>query len=172
MGRKNRVDLGSDAEPDTPKKPRLASSDALDSRNPWTGHSYSARYHSILETRRKLPVYLFKDQLIQAVKDNQIVVVQGETGSGKTTQIPQFLVDAGFVVPELNCVACTQPRRVAATSIASRVAEEMDVELGETVGYTIRSKMSAILRRPYSNLSRTECCCVRPCRIRFWHDIR
>jgi pre-mRNA-splicing factor ATP-dependent RNA helicase DHX15/PRP43 len=57
---------------------------------------------------------------------------------GKTTQIPQFLVDADFCVPGQTCIACTQPRRVAATSIAQRVAEEMDVQLGVEVGYTIR----------------------------------
>jgi pre-mRNA-splicing factor ATP-dependent RNA helicase DHX15/PRP43 len=57
---------------------------------------------------------------------------------GKTTQIPQFLVDANFCVPGQTCIACTQPRRVAATSIAQRVAEEMDVQLGVEVGYTIR----------------------------------
>ena len=59
-------------------------------------------------------------------------------GSGKTTQIPQFLVDAGYTTQGQTALACTQPRRVAATSIAARVAEEMDVELGQQVGYTIR----------------------------------
>lgn len=67
-----------------------------------------------------------------------MVVVEGETGSGKTTQIPQFLVECGYAKPGVNCVGCTQPRRVAATSIAGRVAEEMDVTLGGIVGYTIR----------------------------------
>lgn len=66
-----------------------------------------------------------------------MIVVEGETGSGKTTQIPQFLVDAGYT-REGHCVACTQPRRVAAMSIAKRVSEEMDVTMGEEVGYTIR----------------------------------
>lgn len=66
------------------------------------------------------------------------MVVEGETGSGKTTQIPQFLVEVGYASPGESCVGCTQPRRVAATSIAARVAEEMDVTLGGTVGYTIR----------------------------------
>ena len=56
----------------------------------------------------------------------------------KTTQIPQFLLEAGLAKPGRTCIACTQPRRVAATSIAARVAEEMDVELGSQVGYTIR----------------------------------
>uniref|UniRef100_A0A7S4W551 RNA helicase n=1 Tax=Ditylum brightwellii TaxID=49249 RepID=A0A7S4W551_9STRA len=106
--------------------------------NPWTGRIYSKKYQDILKTRLKLPVYQFKDKLIEAVTKNQIVVVEGETGSGKTTQIPQFLLEAGLASPGTNCVACTQPRRVAATSIAARVADEMDVELGSTVGYTIR----------------------------------
>ncbi|KAI2498633.1 hypothetical protein MHU86_15867 [Fragilaria crotonensis] len=104
--------------------------------NPWTNRPYSSRYYSILEKRLQLPVYQFKDQLLDAVRENQIVVVEGETGSGKTTQIPQFLVD--YATQGKTLVACTQPRRVAATSIAQRVSEEMDVELGAQVGYTIR----------------------------------
>lgn len=125
---KRKLDLG-DIQPARKKE---------EIRNKWTGQIYSGRYYSILQTRRKLPVYQFKDRLIDAVKNNQIVIVEGETGSGKTTQIPQFILDAGFVEPGFTCVACTQPRRVAATSIAARVAEEMDVKLGEEVGYTIR----------------------------------
>lgn len=58
--------------------------------------------------------------------------------TGKTTQIPQFLVEAGYAEQGYTTVACTQPRRVAATSIATRVADEMDCELGAEVGYTIR----------------------------------
>lgn len=61
----------------------------------------------------------------------------GETGSGKTTQVPQFVVEAGYTTPQRLC-ACTQPRRVAAMSVSRRVADEMDVSLGEEVGYTIR----------------------------------
>ena len=114
------------------------SSSSDSSINKWTGLPYSSKYYSILSTRQKLPVYQFKDELIDAVQKNQFVVVEGETGSGKTTQIPQFLVDANFCTPGQTCIACTQPRRVAATSIAQRVAEEMDVALGMEVGYTIR----------------------------------
>ena len=106
--------------------------------NPWTGRTYSQKYQSILQTRLQLPVYQFQSKLLEAVQSNQCVVVEGETGSGKTTQIPQFLVEVGYATPTKNCVGCTQPRRVAATSIAQRVADEMDVTLGETVGYTIR----------------------------------
>ena len=97
--------------------------------NSWTGLPYSQKYYDILDKRVKLPVYQFKDDLIAKVMEHQSVVVEGETGSGKTTQIPQFLLEAGLATQGKTCVACTQPRRVAATSIAQRVADEMDVEL-------------------------------------------
>jgi pre-mRNA-splicing factor ATP-dependent RNA helicase DHX15/PRP43 len=136
MSRKQRIDLGeSSREASTNKRSKCETPNNI---NPWTGAPYSARYLSILETRQTLPVYLFRDNLVEAVKNNQIVVVEGQTGSGKTTQIPQFILEAGFVTPGETSIACTQPRRVAATSIAQRVAEEMDVELGQEVGYTIR----------------------------------
>ena len=141
--RKRRLDVGdtTSALKRTKEIPQTDGTAPDDDINPWTGIPYSDRYKSILETRLKLPVYQFKDKLLKAVEDNQIVVVEGETGSGKTTQIPQFLVHALHCTnPDKNAgeVACTQPRRVAATSIAARVADEMDVELGKEVGYTIR----------------------------------
>ena len=105
--------------------------------NPFNGKPYSRRYHDILRGRKELPVYGFLERLLDAVKNNQTVVVEGETGSGKTTQIPQFLVK-DYARRGSKCVACTQPRRVAAMSIAQRVADEMDVQLGEEVGYSIR----------------------------------
>eukprot|EP00967_Tisochrysis_lutea_P113549 scaffold180336_cov26-Tisochrysis_lutea.AAC.3 len=66
------------------------------------------------------------------IKKNQTMVLVGETGSGKTTQIPAFCVEAGLTKGR-RMVACTQPRRVAAMSVSKRVSEEMDVELGEEV---------------------------------------
>jgi len=104
--------------------------------NPITKRPFSARYHQILAKRRDLPVHGFLDRLLDAVKGHQTVVVEGETGSGKTTQIPQYLV--ADYAKQGKCVACTQPRRVAAMSIAQRVADEMDVDLGGAVGYSIR----------------------------------
>ncbi|KAL2005303.1 hypothetical protein VTN00DRAFT_2513 [Thermoascus crustaceus] len=92
---------------------------------------------SIEETRKSLPIYQFRDQLIQAVQDHQILIIVGETGSGKTTQIPQYLHEAGYTKNGMK-IGCTQPRRVAAMSVASRVAEEMGVKLGNEVGYSIR----------------------------------
>ena len=112
-----------------------ASDDGADGVNPWTGKPLTRRYYDILLKRKQLPVYEFKDALIKAVEENQVVIVEGETGSGKTTQIPQFLLP---LLAKKGQIACTQPRRVAAMSIAKRVSEELDVELGDEVGYTIR----------------------------------
>ncbi|XP_067620340.1 pre-mRNA-splicing factor ATP-dependent RNA helicase DHX16 [Eurosta solidaginis] len=92
---------------------------------------------TIAETQISLPVYPFKEDLIAAVKQHQILIIEGETGSGKTTQIPQYLVEAGFTKDKKK-IGCTQPRRVAAMSVAARVAEEMGVKLGNEVGYSIR----------------------------------
>lgn len=103
--------------------------------NPYTGEPFSNAYHEILQTRKTLPVWEQREHIIKQVRENQVLVLVGETGSGKTTQVPQFLLD---VVEEGLQVGCTQPRRVAAMSVARRVSEEMDVRLGGTVGYNIR----------------------------------
>ncbi|XP_047946545.1 pre-mRNA-splicing factor ATP-dependent RNA helicase DEAH1-like [Salvia hispanica] len=90
-----------------------------------------------LESERKsLPIYAYKEQLMKAVHDHQVLVIVGETGSGKTTQIPQFLDEAGYT--RRGMIGCTQPRRVAAMSVAARVAREKGVKLGHEVGYSIR----------------------------------
>ena len=70
---------------------------------------------------------------VKAVHDNQILIVIGETGSGKTTQITQYLAEAGYVTK--GKIGCTQPRRVAAMSVAKRVAEEFGCRLGQEVGF-------------------------------------
>ena len=91
---------------------------------------------SIKEQRESLPVFAFREQLIKAIRENQIMIVVGETGSGKTTQLTQYLAEAGFTNDGM--VGCTQPRRVAAVSVAKRVSEEVGCQLGQEVGYTIR----------------------------------
>jgi len=104
-------------------------------KNPLTGNEYSKRFFEILRTRQKLPCYEARDDILKLVKSSQSCVVIGETGSGKTTQVPQFLLADGLAT---GAIAVTQPRRVAAMSVAARVAQEMDVELGAECGYLIR----------------------------------
>lgn len=91
---------------------------------------------SMKEQRETLPVFAFRSQLLKAVEDNQILIVVGETGSGKTTQLTQYLAEGGFA--NNGVIGCTQPRRVAAMSVAKRVAEEVGCKLGEEVGYYVR----------------------------------
>ncbi|QHN84221.1 pre-mRNA-splicing factor ATP-dependent RNA helicase [Arachis hypogaea] len=95
-----------------------------------------AKSKSIAEQRQYLPIFSVRDDLLQVIRENQIVVVVGETGSGKTTQLTQYLHEDGYTIKGI--VGCTQPRRVAAMSVAKRVSEEMETELGEKVGYAIR----------------------------------
>jgi pre-mRNA-splicing factor ATP-dependent RNA helicase DHX16 len=92
---------------------------------------------TIQEVRKSLPIYQYRDDLLQAINDYQVLVIVGETGSGKTTQLPQYLYEAGYTKGGKK-IGCTQPRRVAAMSVAARVAEEMGVKLGYEVGYSIR----------------------------------
>ena len=86
---------------------------------------------SLLEQRQSLPIYKLKDELIQAIHDNQLLIVIGETGSGKTTQITQYLAEFGYTTR--GRIGCTQPRRVAAMSVAKRVSEEFGCRMGQEV---------------------------------------
>ncbi|KAJ2430756.1 DEAH-box ATP-dependent RNA helicase prp43, partial [Coemansia sp. RSA 2440] len=106
--------------------------------NGLTGRPFSAKYKQILEKRRELPVNKQRQKFLDLVQANQFVVLVGETGSGKTTQIPQYMVMDMLPQTEGKMIACTQPRRVAAMSVAQRVSEELDVKLGQEVGYSIR----------------------------------
>ncbi|KAK2147071.1 hypothetical protein LSH36_571g01054 [Paralvinella palmiformis] len=106
--------------------------------NPFTGMPYTPRYHTLLSKRINLPVWEYKEKFIDTMNKNQTLVLVGETGSGKTTQIPQWCLEWVRARYAKKGVACTQPRRVAAMSVAARVAEEMDVGLGQEVGYSIR----------------------------------
>ncbi|KAI9797997.1 MAG: hypothetical protein M1825_005660 [Sarcosagium campestre] len=91
---------------------------------------------TIKQQRETLPVFKFRSQIIEAVRANQLLIVVGDTGSGKTTQLTQYFAEAGFA--DNGIIGCTQPRRVAAMSVAKRVAEEVGCRLGAEVGYTIR----------------------------------
>ncbi|KAH1217918.1 putative pre-mRNA-splicing factor ATP-dependent RNA helicase DEAH9 [Glycine max] len=94
-------------------------------------------YASIDKQRQRLPVFKYRTAILYLVETRATTIIVGETGSGKTTQIPQYLKEAGWAAGG-RLIACTQPRRLAVQAVASRVAEEMGVKLGEEVGYTIR----------------------------------
>ncbi|HEY0620295.1 MAG TPA: ATP-dependent RNA helicase HrpA, partial [Kribbella sp.] len=84
----------------------------------------------------ELPVSQLKDDIAAAIRDHQVVVIAGETGSGKTTQIPKICLELGRGVQGM--IGHTQPRRLAARTVAERIAEELGTELGETIGYAVR----------------------------------
>lgn len=107
--------------------------EATNPRNAPVGRSTTM---SIQQQRESLPVYALRAPFIRAISENQLLIVVGETGSGKTTQLTQYLAEEGFT--QNGKIACTQPRRVAAMSVAKRVAEEVGCRLGQEVGYTIR----------------------------------
>ncbi|KAJ9053700.1 hypothetical protein DSO57_1021761 [Entomophthora muscae] len=98
---------------------------------------HERRMMSLKQVRESLPIFQYRQELLDAINEYPVLVIVGETGSGKTTQIPQYLHEAGYTKNGLK-VGCTQPRRVAAMSVAARVAEEMDVKIGYEVGYSIR----------------------------------
>lgn len=100
------------------------------------GSSAFSKSKTMREQREYLPAFAVREDLMRVIRDNQVVVVVGETGSGKTTQLTQFLHEDGY--SKFGMIGCTQPRRVAAMSVAKRVSEEMDIELGALVGYSIR----------------------------------
>ncbi|PWZ01148.1 putative PRP16-RNA-dependent ATPase [Testicularia cyperi] len=100
------------------------------------GSSEFSRSKTLREQRQYLPAFACREDLMKIIRENQVIVVVGETGSGKTTQLAQFLHEDGYT--NYGMIGCTQPRRVAAMSVAKRVSEEMECELGSTVGYSIR----------------------------------
>ncbi|KAM3329285.1 hypothetical protein ACQJBY_026382 [Aegilops geniculata] len=94
-------------------------------------------YASLERLRQRLPVYKYRKAILYLVERHATTIIVGETGSGKSTQIPQYLKEAGWAEGG-RLIGCTQPRRLAVQTVASRVAEEVGVKLGEEVGYTIR----------------------------------
>ena len=110
-----------------------------------------------------LPIHAFKDDLLALVEDNTAVVVVGATGSGKTTQLPQFLLEAGY--GERGLIGVTQPRRIAAISVATRVCQERKCKLGDEVSRALLVwfiVVTLITRQSKLTCLNTiqSCCCV------------
>lgn len=100
-----------------------------------------SRLPEVEKQRKELPIYMEEQRIMEGIKENDVVVICGETGSGKTTQVPQFLYEAGYGCPgsaNPGMVAVTQPRRVAAVSMAQRVSHEINAESKSLVSYQIR----------------------------------
>ncbi|XP_060804166.1 putative ATP-dependent RNA helicase DHX57 [Amyelois transitella] len=119
----------------------------------WLEKKENNRYNKMMSGRRKLPAWKKKGDILDAIKKSQVVVISGETGCGKSTQVPQYILDnwlANFNKDgaEHAEIICTQPRRISAIGVAERVAEERVEKIGQVVGYQIRleSKISSKTR--------------------------
>ncbi|CAJ0582765.1 unnamed protein product, partial [Mesorhabditis spiculigera] len=139
--RRSRSPLKRRSRSRSPKREPVDQKPARAAMNPLNNQPLSKRYWDIYEKRCKLPVFEYKEAFLETLHNNQCLTLVGETGSGKTTQIPQWCLEYArkHAIPgKRSLVACTQPRRVAAMSVATRVADELDVQIGQEVGYSIR----------------------------------
>ncbi|KAF9361515.1 putative ATP-dependent RNA helicase dhr2 [Mortierella sp. NVP85] len=132
---------GEAKEPQQPKKRKHHFQDEVQAKKTTidqepTADAILQKSKELKKHRKALPIYSARDAIIKEVKENACVVIVGETGSGKTTQIPQYLLEAGLAAH--GTIAITQPRRVAAINLAKRVADEVGTRIGQKVGYSIR----------------------------------
>ena len=85
-----------------------------------------------------LPIYDHKESILDTIRSNQVTIVSGETGSGKTTQVPQYLLSQSRSLGQPVKIVCTEPRRIAAISVSERVALETATKFGDLIGYQVR----------------------------------
>ncbi|KAM1358994.1 hypothetical protein ACFX15_045198 [Malus domestica] len=103
----------------------------------------NANLRKIFEDKSKLPIMSYKDVITSTVESHQVILISGETGCGKTTQVPQFILDHMWGKGEACKIVCTQPRRISATSVAERVSQERGENVGDDIGYKIRLESKA-----------------------------
>ena len=132
-----------------------ATMDAIseDLNNDWSARQKSD--NTLLERqkqRAELPIFKMKGQILETIQDSSVVLIRGNTGCGKTTQVCQYILD-DYVSSGQGAycnIICTQPRRISAVSVADRVANEKSEELGLSVGYSVR--FESVLPRPYGSV--------------------
>eukprot|EP00026_Physarum_polycephalum_P000318 Phypoly_transcript_00318.p1 GENE.Phypoly_transcript_00318~~Phypoly_transcript_00318.p1 ORF type:complete len:1709 (+),score=182.92 Phypoly_transcript_00318:71-5197(+) len=115
------------AQTNTPKSPAKPQEYQAQANHPFKPNT----------NNNELPITEHREAILSAIRENQVVIISGATGSGKTTQVPKFILEEYRSASKFCNIVCTQPRRLAATSIAKRVAEEIGEEVGQTVGYQI-----------------------------------
>lgn len=132
------------------QEPLLTSQDYLNEYR--DKHQSNEAFQQMLQQRSQLPVFQYKSALIEATKRNRVIVVKGATGCGKTTQVPQYILDDYLETGHGAecCIAVTQPRRISAVSVAERVASERAEMLGNSVGYSVR--FDTVLPRSHASM--------------------
>jgi ATP-dependent RNA helicase DHX29 len=134
-------DTGDESGPDKSAKPSVVQ-EAL--RQVWVNKANSPSYQRMLQSRMQLPMWAFKDKVLETIDKEQIVIICGETGCGKSTQVPSFILEHQLSQGKPCKIYCTEPRRISAISLARRVSEELGErknDLGTSrslVGYAIR----------------------------------
>jgi ATP-dependent helicase HrpA len=120
------------------KRKRSISADQIKQRLARSAARLQARQASVpaISVDEQLPIAAHADDIVAAIKQHQVIIVAGDTGSGKSTQLPKLCLAAGR--GQRGMIGCTQPRRIAARSVAARVAEELHTELGSQVGFQVR----------------------------------
>ncbi|KRT84976.1 helicase, partial [Oryctes borbonicus] len=122
--------------------PQIARDPKLDKQycNQFSESQHDPKYKLMMKNRMKLPAFEMRNQIVSLIENNQVCVVSGETGCGKTTQVSQFILDEYLTKEKGSAcrIICSQPRRISAISVAMRVADERAEKLGNSVGYQIR----------------------------------
>ncbi|KAG5952596.1 hypothetical protein E4U53_000472 [Claviceps sorghi] len=141
-GNKTSSETADIASQDRSKMNAAANSEAL--KRTWADKASTNNFQAMLQFRMQLPMWQFRSQVLKAVDDNQVVIVCGETGCGKSTQVPSFLLEHELLQGKHCKIYCTEPRRISAISLAKRVSEELGENKGDLgtnrslVGYSIR----------------------------------